>query len=295
MSLRLGYGTNGFADHRLPEALDVIASLGFDGVGLTLDSSHLDPFADDLDARVALVRRALEERDLSVVVETGGRYVLDPYRKHEPTLVGDAGRSRRVDLLARATRVANGLGAPVVSFWSGVLPAGTPARTGTERLLTSLEQLVPLAEAEGVRLALEPEPGHHVAVVDDALDVLASLGSPDGLGVTVDVGHAVCNEPRGPGGTLRRVGTHLANVQLDDMRPGVHEHLEFGEGDVDLVEVLQALQDLDYRGLAAVELPRHSHAAPLVARRSALALQAAADTVARRSAVQPAVTSAGRP
>ena len=294
MRLLLGYGTNGFADHRLPEALDVIASLGFRGVGLTLDHSHLDPFAADLDDRVAGVRRALEERSLAVVVETGGRYVLDPYRKHEPTLVGNEGRSRRVDLLARAIRVAAGLGAPVVSFWSGVLPVGTTPSTGTERLLSSLEDLLPLADAAGVRLALEPEPGHHVSVVDDALDVLGQLGDPRTLGVTVDVGHVVCNEPLGPADTLRRVGDRLANVQLDDMLPGVHEHLEFGAGDVDLVEVVQALQELGFAGLAAVELPRHSHAAPLVAQRSAAALEAAVAEVARRAEqhhVAPAVRS----
>lgn len=287
MSLRLGYGTNGFADHRLSEAFDVIASLGFEGVGLTLDHHHLDPFGDDLPARCAEVRRALEQRGLSVVVETGGRYVLDPVRKHEPTLVCEDGRSRRVDLLARAIRVAGDLGAPVVSFWSGVLPTGTPARKGTERLVASLEHLVPLAEAADVRLALEPEPGHHVSVVDEALDVLDRLGHPEGLALTVDVGHVICNEPRGLGDTLRHVGARLANVQLDDMLPGVHEHLELGDGDVDMVEVVQTLLDLDYQGLAAVELPRHSHAAPAVARRSALALQAALSEADRRTGGTP--------
>jgi sugar phosphate isomerase/epimerase len=52
------------------------------------------------------------------------------------------------------------------------------------------------------------------------------------------------------------------------MRRGVHEHLEFGAGEIDFPPVLRALSDGGYRGLVAVELPRHSHAAPDVARRS---------------------------
>ena len=43
--LRFGYGTNGFSNHRLDDALAVIAELGYDGVALTLDHHHLDPFA----------------------------------------------------------------------------------------------------------------------------------------------------------------------------------------------------------------------------------------------------------
>ena len=40
--------------------------------------------------------------------------------------------------------------------------------------------------------------------------------------------------------------------------------LEFGSGDIDFPPVLAALGTAGYRGLVAVELPRHSHAAPAV-------------------------------
>jgi sugar phosphate isomerase/epimerase len=46
----------------------------------------------------------------------------------------------------------------------------------------------------------------------------------------------------------------------------VHEHLEFGEGEIDFPPALAALAG--YRGQVAVELGRHGHAAPDVARRS---------------------------
>ena len=55
--LRFGYGTNGFTDLRLADVLALLADLGYDGVGLTLDHMHLDPFADDLPRRVAAVAR----------------------------------------------------------------------------------------------------------------------------------------------------------------------------------------------------------------------------------------------
>jgi sugar phosphate isomerase/epimerase len=49
------------------------------------------------------------------------------------------------------------------------------------------------------------------------------------------------------------------HVHLDDIAGGVHEHRMFGEGDLDLAEALEALIEVDYAGLAAVELSRDAH------------------------------------
>jgi sugar phosphate isomerase/epimerase len=275
MSLRFGYGTNGFGSHRLDDALEVIAGLGYDGVALTVDHPHLDPFAPDLPARTAMVRRRLDGLGLAVVVETGARYVMDAWHKHEPTLVSAEGRDRRVDLLCRAVRIAADLGAEAVSFWSGTLPEGTDSEEGWRRLLVGVEAVLAEAERHDVVCAFEPEPGMFVDTVAGVLELRRRLGSPERLRVTVDIGHCVCNEPGTVADCVHAAGPLLANVQLDDMVPGVHEHLEFGAGQVDLVEGLGALLDVDYSGLAAVELPRHGHAAPAVAVRSLEALRTA--------------------
>jgi L-ribulose-5-phosphate 3-epimerase len=273
--MRFGYGTNGFANHRLPEALAVIADLGYDGVALTLDHDHLDPFGPDLRRRTAEVGKLLAERNLSVVVETGGRYVLDPYRKHEPTLLHTSGAEWRIALLERAIEVAADLDAEAVSFWSGTLPPDVAPELGWQRLVASCNQLVAYAADRGVQLGLEPEPGMLVDDLAGYLKLQAEVGS-ETLGLTLDIGHLVCNEPQSPPACITAAAQYLVNVQIDDMRRGVHEHLEFGTGEVDFPPVLQALKDIHYEGLVAVELPRHSHAAPTVARDSIAFLRKAA-------------------
>ncbi|MFG1695112.1 sugar phosphate isomerase/epimerase family protein [Nonomuraea sp. NPDC049309] len=276
--IRFGYGTNGFANHRLTDALDVIADLGYTGVALTLDHHHLDPFAPGLARRVAEVADRLRTLNLAVVIETGARYLLDPRRKHAPTLLDDD-RATRVDFLRRAVTVGADLGAEAVSFWSGVRPAHVPPGEAWRRLVSGCAQV--LEHAGGMPLGFEPEPGMLVDTIAGWRRLRKALGEPEGFGLTLDIGHCRCNEPDPVPGCVTAVAEHLVNVQIDDMRRGTHEHLEFGEGEIDFPPVLRALSASGYRGLVAVELPRHAHAAPDVAARS-LAFLRRAEEAARR-------------
>lgn len=271
----LGYGTNGFADHTLDDALDVIQGSGYGAIALTIGHPHLDPFADDWRTRTEELAADLARRDLRVVVETGARYLLDPWRKHRPTLV-DLDAAPRMAFLARAIEIAAVLDADCVSLWSGVVPDDVDADTAWSLLVDRLSELVPLAEQHGVTLSIEPEPGMLVETVSDALRLREAVGSPASVGITVDLGHCVAVEPEGVVGALRQAGGLLRNVQVDDMRPGVHEHLELGTGDLDLVAAIETLREIGYAGIAAVELPRHSHDAPRLARESIAAWDAAA-------------------
>ncbi|AND15400.1 EboA domain-containing protein [Rathayibacter tritici] len=270
----LGYGTNGFADHTLEDALTVIHAAGYRAVALTLGHPHLDPFAADCREQTLALRSRLEALDLRVVIETGARYLLDPFTKHRPTLV-DQEAEPRLRFVERAIEIAALLGADAVSLWSGVVPAGGDRAAAWRLLVERMRGLVALAERHGVRLAFEPEPGMLVETVADALLLRRELGDPDAFGLTVDLGHCVVVEPEGVVGALRSAAGLLLNVQVDDMLPERHEHLELGTGSLDLAAAFATLAEIGYSGIAAVELPRHSHDAPRVAIASIAAIQEA--------------------
>ncbi|MFC0532524.1 sugar phosphate isomerase/epimerase family protein [Phytohabitans kaempferiae] len=290
MTIRFGYGTNGFANHRLTDALAVIADLGYEGVALTLDHDHLDPFAPELARRTDDVASTLDRLGLSVVIETGARYLLDPWHKHAPTLLHDD-PAKRLEFLRRAVRVGADLGAEAVSFWSGVAPPGVT--DPWDRLLRGCAEVVDVAARAGVTLGFEPEPGMLVDDIAAWRRLHADLGSPPGFGITLDIGHCRCLEPLPVPDCVHAVADHLVNVQIDDMRRGVHEHLEFGTGEVDFPPVLRALHESGYRGLVAVELPRHSHAAPTVAAHSIEYLRQAAAGLTTPTSVVPAPSNMG--
>jgi sugar phosphate isomerase/epimerase len=258
--VRYGYVSNGLADHRIEDALELLADNGYRGVALTLDHVHFDPLAPRLRARAERLRRRLESLGLDCVVETGARFVLDPRRKHFPTLVSD-GRERRVDLLCRAVDVAGELGAPVVSLWSGAAPADLDPALAWDLLVDGLERVLEHARRAGVTLAFEPEPGMLVEELADYELLEQRLGRPEALALTLDIGHCICLEGESPGDCIRRAGARLAHVHIEDMVRGVHEHLMFGEGELDLPATLAALEEIGYDGLVAVELSRHAHRA----------------------------------
>lgn len=270
MSIRLGYGTNGLTDLRLDDALGVLAELGYDGVGLTLDHMHLDPLGPGLARRVARAAGRLSALGLAVTVETGARYVLDARRKHGPTLLDPepGARAARTALLVTAVKVAADLGACAVHCFSGIRPAGTGEDAAWELLGACMRTVLDAAAQAGIPLAIEPEPGHLLESLADFHRLRAQLDDHPMLGLTLDIGHCQCLEPLSPAECVTAAGRWLRNVQIEDMRRGVHEHLPFGDGEIDFPPVLAALDATGYQGLTVVELPRHSYAGPEFARSS---------------------------
>jgi D-psicose/D-tagatose/L-ribulose 3-epimerase len=272
VTLRFAYNTNGAANHRLDDALGLIADAGYDGVALTLDIHHLDPFAPDFpEARRRLAAR-LRTLGLGCVVETGARFLLDPRAKHEPTLLtaDPAGRARRVEFLCRALEVAADTGADAMSFWAGVPKPGVPRVQARAWLLDGAAQVARRAEALGATAALEPEPGMLIETVDD----WAALGIP-GLRLALDTGHCIVTGERDPADAVREFARHLGTVSIEDMKRGIHIHLPFGEGDMDVPGVLRALDGVGFTRLVCVEMSRESHRADTIIPASLAYLKAA--------------------
>lgn len=295
----LGYNTNGFASHGLDDALAIIGGLGYRAVAITLDHHALSPWAPDLDERVARVRRLLDGFGLVPVIETGARFLLDPWHKHQPTLLspGREQRDRRLDFLRRAIDVGADLGAFVVSLWSGTVELGEAAAHPDDgdldqRLADGLGELAAHAADRGLVLGLEPEPGMHVASLADYERIRRAVAHP-ALRLTFDVGHAHLTE-RSVDAALRRALPDIVNVHLEGMARGRHEHLVPWEGDLDVGAALRALGSLGYAGPACFELSRHSHDAVEVARRACAFARDALDRAATRPVSRPAARARGR-
>lgn len=265
----LGYNTNGFAHHDPYQAVELLAEIGYQSVALTLDHGPLNPYASDFYRNVKQMQRLLDGLGLRSVIETGARFLLDPRVKHEPTLVSadPAARQRRVEFLCRAIDAAAQLRSDCVSLWAGVVRDAAGEEEVMNRLAGGLREVVDYAAERDVAIGFEPEPGMAIDTMASFERICGRLDRPQ-LSLTLDIGHLHCLGETPIADQIRKFAPQLVNVHIEDMRAGVHEHLMFGEGEIEFPPVLAALAEVGYAGGIHVELSRHSHMAPETARRA---------------------------
>jgi sugar phosphate isomerase/epimerase len=260
--LQFGYNTNGFAHHRLYDAIEVMATLGYSSIALTLDVCHCNPFAIN-ESDLHDLRDYLKEKRFCVMIETGARFLLDPFRKHEPTLVSSDHRAQRIDFLKRAIEIGVALDARGITFFSGIKKADVSDADAWKWLIDGCREICKFAQKCDIQLGFEPEPG---MFIDDLskYDELKSRLNCDALKLTLDIGHVACTEDAPIPDVIERYRDQIVSFHIEDIKDKVHNHLMFGEGDIHFYPVLKKIGELPNIPIN-VELSRHSHMAPLAA------------------------------
>jgi L-ribulose-5-phosphate 3-epimerase len=129
-----------------------------------------------------------------------------------------------------------------------------------ERLVHALKPVINHSEETGMALAFEPEPGMFIDTLDRFAQLDDRLRHPL-FQLTIDLGHVHClNEGHIPT-ILSFWRARIANIHIEDMVCGVHEHLMFGKGTMDFPSICQSLRQIDYSKGVHVELSRNSHMA----------------------------------
>ena len=99
-------------------------------------------------------------------------------------------------------------------------------------LVDGLGEVLEYAARRQVAIGFEPEPGMLVDSLRGYGELAARMAGAD-LRLTLNVGHVHCQGEMPIAGAIRRFAPRLVNIHLEDMRAGVHQHLMFGEGEID--------------------------------------------------------------
>jgi len=258
--MRIGFRTAGFREWPVQQALEELARIGYDAVELCLE--HPDMRPERLtEAEAAALSAAI--RDLGLEIASVS-YHGD---NDEP--------EQRLTNQQRSIALTAAMGSDLLILNTPRQVAGGEAGQW-EALVSWVETgLLPEAEQHGVRLAFEPEPGLVLHGRREMLQLLSHL--PHSLlGVNLDLGHAWLTDESVPD-TVRQLAPWLWHVHVEDFPRGEHRHLPPGEGDMPLLEIHAALQEVGYAGPYTIDLfniaddPARHAAASLTAIRLLLA------------------------
>ena len=263
-----GYNTNGFAHHKIEDALQILAEIGYRSIAFTLDYNTVEPFAANAIARARELGKMAQDLGLNLVIETGARFLLDPRRKHQPTLISKqaSDRKKRADFLLRCAELGLAMGSNTLSFWSGKPDFEAAEDSYWELLIEQCVLISNKVENSGMKIAFEPEPGMFIDTMDK-FEQLHKAILHSKFGLTLDIGHLECMNEMPLLPHLEKWSSVLWNIHLEDMRQGVHDHLPPGEGSIDFGKVFAGLNEIKYEGGVHWELSRHSHDAVETARK----------------------------
>jgi sugar phosphate isomerase/epimerase len=200
---------------------------------------------------VAESARLLRESDLDVVsLVRGGFFPSTNGKKRQEAI--DANR-KLVDEAAE-------LGAPLIVLVCGADP-GQPLTESRKQIADGIAEVLPHAEANGVRLGIEPL---HPMYADDrsaintmgqANDVVEAIGSP-WLGVTVDVFHLWWDPDLER--EIARCGDSLFSFHVCDWRTPTRDLLNdrglMGEGCIDIPQIRGWVENTGFDGAIEVEI-----------------------------------------
>ena len=251
------------ADRLDRDHLVEIAAHGFEAIEVFGVRDHFD--YRDRRAAIALAEW-LDDTRLrlhSMHAPIAGRYVNGSWQDGLSIASADEGRrTAAVDETLATLDVAAAVPYHVLVLHCGVpVPHAGPADNHRGSLIRSLEELSPVAQRYGVRMAIEIIP-NDLSTPTALVEVIESDIDAAGLGICVDVGHA-----RIMGDVVDAIEAcsgHIITTHLHDNRGRNDDHLVPGKGIIDWDAATLAFQKVGYDGVWMFELAAAAERKPIL-------------------------------
>jgi fructoselysine 3-epimerase len=236
----------------LDEAIRRIAAIGYDGVEIGCAAPHAWPAYLNKERRAEL-RNQLEACGLqavSLLATPGGGPGFNPASPLEEE------REATVRYYNEVIDLALDLGAEKVLYIAGWQIFGTSRQQAWDRSKDCLDRIALHADKKGITIVVEPTAAatNLIETADDAIELMRSVAR-DNVKVMFDTLHALYRNEI-PADYVRVMRGDLVHVHVSDSNRVIP-----GEGRVDWIGLMQALNECGYSGYLTMEIGLDSRAA----------------------------------
>ncbi len=159
----------------------------------------------------------------------------------------DKGRAESVAFVRHNVELAAALGASHFSTAEGRLPDGADEREMWSRLVRTLKEAAPIAEAKGVTVQLELHPGLIASTPDKAPRLIEEVGSK-AVRICLDFCHANVITKGDPVGMIRALKGAMGAIHISDGIQVSGLHLPIGAGEIGVDACIRAVKDAGHDG-----------------------------------------------
>ena len=236
----------------LDEAIRRIAAIGYDGVEIGCAAPHAWPAYLSKERRAEL-RNLLEASGLqavSLLPTPGGGPGFNPASPLPEE------REATVRYYNEVIDLASDLGAKKVLYIAGWQIFGTSRQQAWDRTKNCLDLIASHADKKGITIVVEPTAAatNLIETADDAMELMRSVAR-DNVKVMFDTLHALYRNEI-PADYVRAMRDDLVHIHVSDSNRVIP-----GEGRVDWIGLMQALNECGYDGYLTMEIGLDSRTA----------------------------------
>lgn len=253
--MQFAFSSNAFTNFSLIDSISKIAQIGYQGVEIMGDRPHAYP--PDIDQKsISKIKSSLSSNNIEISnLNAFTLFALgDTYH---PSWIesNPEKRNARINHTKNCIELASQIGAKTISLEPGgpLVSSSSQNRLELYKIFADgINEVIPIAEKNRVKLLIEPEPGLLLQTSKEFLEFMKNFDS-EFLKLNFDIGHFYCVREN-PVVLIQELGDYIEHFHLADIKDYTHNHLIPGLGDIHIKDILFAIKDSNYKGFVTIEL-----------------------------------------
>ncbi len=252
MSIKFAFSTNAYRNFSIEQSINSIISAGYKAVEIMCDEPHAFPPLTE--KKINSIKDALHKNNIEISNLNGFMMCAIQDFHHPSWIEKDSKfRQKRIEHTKNCLELARKLGVKTVSTEPGGPKNGLSESEGFELFQKGIDEVLPIAEKNKVKLLIEPEPELLIENSTQFLKFISNFDS-DFLGLNFDIGHFFC-VGENPEKAIKILKDYLTHIHLEDISElRVHKHLIPGKGVINFKKIFDVLAEINYNGYVTIEL-----------------------------------------